>query len=160
MASVIVATVAGAMELVQAASDAGSFIRSFVAQSGYVEPLPLTDDELHVDLVVLANEIEVIAETRATARYRVPINIGIRKRLTESEQEPSTGGPSQTEINELTELTEQLLEYFFHSKVASNAAHSTGPATITTLAPSNKLEEYTQFFAVIRVVFQKSKTVT
>lgn len=161
MASVIVAIVDGVRSLLQTEMDANGFVRQFTPERNYQDqPLKETDSTLHVDVVHAANEITITSETRGTIRYTVPINIGIRKRLEPKEQDSETGDLSRDDLDELTELTEQICEFFAPAKVLSNNAVSLGPATITTVAPENYLREHGQFLGIVRVTFQHSKVPT
>lgn len=92
-----------------AGSAAGSFAAKFTAKQSYASwDTPLKDDDLHVDVVILHDEITL--ETRGDWENTVTIDVVIRKQLGPENQE--IGGENIAAINELVKLPGQIWRYF------------------------------------------------
>lgn len=96
----------------QTAADAGDFALTFTAvrQHGDRE-IEENDFDLHVDVIPVKVRIRSKLDDQSTLKYYISIDVGVRKRCTQSEQD-GTGKWSIDEVDTLDLLTQQIHEHF------------------------------------------------
>jgi hypothetical protein len=132
---------------------------TFTPRRAYDTDLKLeANDHLQVDVKHEPNGIRVETETRSSIVYTIPVLICIRKHFTQSEQNAS-GLPSESDIDQLVEFTEQMCEFFAMNRLIAEDAVSTEPGEMASLVPQDELRTNRQFFGAVRVVCRATKAV-
>ena len=95
----------------QSGSDAGSFARTFDAERSYADfAMELTElDMLKVDVVPVT--YRVIQESQGSMNYECDVDVGIRKRFSDSEN-GNDGRVLLDEVDQLVLLYQQVERYF------------------------------------------------
>lgn len=134
-----------------------AFVRTFTPERSYADwSLELTDDDLHVDVVSLTPTATEL-EDRGRLVYTVPVDIGVRKRFTASEQESDSGRLAVFEIDGLVELVEQLHERFTGERMDDFDAAVWRETRIIANPSREMLMQHRQFVGIVRLTFEAEK---
>lgn len=145
----------------QLEDNAANFVRSFVPERSYADwDLALEDaDKLHVDVVLVTTEIQTNPISRhandvgGDVEYIVPIDVGIRQRFGQSEEEPSSGRISVAEIDQLVLLETQIFEYLYQEELTTYTAASWEDTRIVVACSREHLRQNRQFTGIIRTTY-------
>lgn len=165
MSRVIVSVADAVRAELQTAQDAGTFgSLDWTAERSYAEwDLELHAEEgIRVDVVAATASAELDREagTNSSLVYRVPIDIGVRKKLgPESDAGDASGDPrifANEVIDELVDLTEQIAEFVaapdFRLTAYTEAVWQ--ESNIRTFANARHLREWRQYTGIVRVTFR------
>jgi hypothetical protein len=137
---------------------AASLSQEFEPERSYADwDLPLEDsDRLHVDVVIVTTEQKSKLDTRSGLNYLVPIDIAIRKRFSQGQQDDDTGRVNIDDIDALMLLTDEIHRLFIPRRLTT-FAEAVWQETKILVAPERKhLRELRQFTGIVRVTFDAS----
>ncbi len=130
------------------------------AERSYADwELGLTDaGELHVDVVAVTTEqkTELVARG-ARARYTVPIDIAVRYRFGEQDQDDQSGRIDVAKIDGLVLLVEQIHEQFLPNRLTEFTDAVWVETKILVCPLLKHLRELRQFTGIVRVTFEAVK---
>ncbi len=112
-------------------------------------------EKLRVDVVAHTTEQKTELSTRGTMRFLIPIDVAIRKKFGQSDQNTTTGRINISEIDSLMQFTEEMLLLLVKERTndALDAVWEDEPKIIA--APVNEhLREMHQFTSIIRTTFR------
>lgn len=129
------------------------FSQEFEPQRSYANwELPLEDsDDLHVD-VVPVNSPEFDLETRGSIGYVPQVDIVIRKRLAQDQQEPD-GSLILPEIDDLVYLVEEIAEHFVADRFSEVESIAWQRTQILAAYKPSHLRQHRQFTGIVRLSF-------
>lgn len=125
--------------------------------------LPLNSEDgnaLRIDVVPVYHKIKTTQLTKGKLQYTVPIDICVRKKIEEGEQNDETGRASISVVDALLELTEQIHELFIPVRMASFDAATWMSTELLRMPHVPHLKENKQFTSIVRVSFKASRTIT
>jgi hypothetical protein len=133
-----------------------SFVLQFTPERSYADwDLKLEDaDELHVDVALHSTEIETELATNGRIKYTVPIEVGIRKRFEQAEQESSTGRIALGEIDNLVLLVTQIHEFLCKDRLTDFDDAVWVETSIRAAYIPRHLKELRQFTGIVRLVYR------
>lgn len=113
---------------------------------------------LRVDVVPVFSPNVADMGTRGSYRYVAPVDIGIRKRFTRTEYEPSTGKLELSDVDNLVELVEAIHEHFAdgHALAAYPSARWQESKIVASYVKKH-LRELRQFTGIVRVTYAVHK---
>jgi hypothetical protein len=112
-------------------------------------------DELHVDVVGIAADVEI--EDRTTLKYTCTVHIGVRKRFKVPDQDQSTGRIDKAEVDALVLLVQQIGELFAAPSASGGRLTEFDVAVWEEFKPGmwfnrKLLRENRQFTGIVRVI--------
>jgi hypothetical protein len=130
------------------------FSQEFAPLRSYADwELPLEDaGDLRVD-VVPAGSPEMELETRGSIGYTPQVDIVVRKRLAQEQQE-ADGTLILPEIDDLVLLVQEIAEYFMADRLAEFEGAAWERTQILAAFKSSHLRQYRQFTGIIRLTFK------
>ena len=150
MPTAVLVTTADAVLNVLADND---FSQDFEPQRSYADwDLPLEDsDDLNVD-VVPVNAPDFELETRESISYAPQVDIVIRKRLVQEEQE-ADGSLVLSVIDDLVYLVQQIAEFFVTDRFSEVESIIWQRTQILAAYKASHLRQHRQFTGIIRLTF-------
>ena len=146
-------------DLVTASLNEAQFgVDGFVAERNYADwEDTLKDlDQLHIDVVPVGHPASELA-TRGSTAYVCRIDIGIRKRFGEADQDTSTGRVGMEAVDKLVLLVERIHEHFAHSdnrRLSDTIDAAWNDTTIRSSWDRPHLREHRQFTGIIRLGYR------
>lgn len=111
-------------------------------------------DCLRVD-VVPAELVRSDIDDHKSAVYDCAIDIGVRKRFDQNDQEPLTGRIEKTEVDRLIYLVEQIHDYFCDDGKRELADNMNWRSTVVRAAYIREhLKDWRQFTGIIRITYE------
>ena len=135
------------------------FSQEFEPQRSYADwELPLEDsNELHVD-VVPVNAPDFELETRGSISYVPQVDIVVRKRLAQDEQE-ADGSLDLLVIDDLVCLVQQIAEFFVTDRFSEIESIIWQQTQILAAFKPLHLRQYRQFTGIVRLTFSATSEV-
>lgn len=134
---------------------ANTFSKVIDPQRNYADgPIKLEDDLLHVDVVVHTTKQQYTMLTPGLKQYTVPVEILVRQRLGEDQQDLNNGNLLTESIDELMLLVEEIEDAFSLQRLTEFSAASWVSTEIVVAPDVDMLVDNRQFFGLVRVTFQ------
>lgn len=129
------------------------FSQEFEPERSYADwELPLEDsDDLHVDIVPV-NSPDFELETRGSISYAPQVDIVVRKRLAQDQQE-ADGSFVLPEIDDLVYLVEEIAEYFVADRFSEIESIVWQRTQILAAYKPSHLRQHRQFTGIVRLTF-------
>lgn len=129
----------------------GSFTTSFAPERSYAdEAMQLKDaGSLRVDVVVVGYDDADLSD-RAHVALEPGLDIGIRKKFEQADQDAATGRVTNEAIDPLVGLTEEILIFLVKKRLSSAVWRD---AKFRSTIVREHLRDWKQFTAIIRVRF-------
>lgn len=141
--------------------------QKFTAERSYADwELELTDySRLHVDVVPVMNDQLVDLAARGIAagakvNYTVPIDIAVRYRFGQDEQDDTTGRIPNAAVDSLVALVVDIAELFTKQRLTDFTAGVHQETRITANPVKQHLHQLRQFTGIVRVTFRVDRTIT
>ncbi len=141
-------------EAVKDVIDAATLSQSFTPERNWADwEYELTElGTLRVDVVAVTTKQEVSPVNRSgTLGYTVPVDVGIRKKLT---RDSTTGKITNADVDALMLLVQEIHALFTQQRLSGylGGIWKDDPKILAAPIPKH-LREFTQFTAIIRLIF-------
>lgn len=134
----------------------------FTAERSYADwDLSLSDSGVvHVDVVPVGHPTSEL-DTRSSVGYQLTVDVGIRKRFTAEEQDDETGRIELDAVDEMVELVELFVEFFYASPNrsladADQASIAADGVAVRSTWIRPHLKDKRQFTALMRLTYDYS----
>lgn len=156
MAAVVVTVAEAVKAMIATAKTADGFSQTeFTLERSYADwELELKKaTDLRVDVVAVINKQRAELDTRGSYAYTVPVDIAIRKRFAQDQQDDATGRAVVEEVDALMLFTQEVFEVFMPERL-TDFSDGVWESTEILVAPHHDhLRTLKQFTSVVRLVF-------
>lgn len=166
--AVSVATAKAVVERIQAATLSQQFTleRSYAEWDLELTKLDLLElresDKLRIDVVAHTTEQETALQTRGGVRYKIPVDIAIRKKFGPDKQNDDTGRIEVEEVDALILLLQEVHLLFVKQRLGDTNLSvwdgENGGTQILAAPIREHLRTLRQFTGLIRIVFRADVT--
>lgn len=147
-------------EKVKVLLDAATLSQAFTPARSYADwELELTDsDTLHVDVVAHSTEQKIEMESQGCVEFLVPVDIAVRKRFTQAQQDSNTGRVLVAQVDALVLLVQEIVESLMPNRITGDFGDAVWTGSKIVANPLlQHLRENRQFTGVVRLNFVYSK---
>lgn len=160
MAAVSVDTAEKVTEMIRAADLS---INGLVVERSYadwsLELEGLDAETTRVDVVAHTAEQATDLAARGSLRYRIPVDIAVRKKFPASAQDDRSGRITNDAIDPLVKLVEEIHELFTPNRLTDYLKAVWQDTTIVVSPDRDALREHRQFTGIVRVLFWVDKDI-
>lgn len=145
----------GVAKAVTAALAAATLSQEFTPERSYADwDLELSDSDcLHVDVATVINKQACFLLARGKKRFRIPVDIAVRKRFGTDKQDDDTGRVLVEQIDALCLLVEEIHSLFLKGDLNGFDSAQWEQTEIIASPATPLLAKLRQFVGIVRVTF-------